>query len=213
MELGNVWKFSILFWSEGVWVQICQSRTLIHSLKRRSSYIKGLQYLSLKLDTEETLRWEISGLEYCNQMYWMNTLESGKPKHWFPRLRQLSKTHGRILLEILFGSCKIEFANMVSHNFWLNVVHNGKYKLFGRRLLLENISVWHLTVAICAHRQMHHKPDCGGNIIWIDLNVHVYCETILCDYETRKKSLFSNKQSYYLTQIIYLGYKCQLKDV
>lgn len=52
--------------------------------------------------------------------------------HLFPRLRQLSKTHGEFCLKYCLDLVKLNFASMISHNFWLNLVHNGKCKVFGR---------------------------------------------------------------------------------
>lgn len=73
-------------------------------------------------------------------------------KHWFPGLDSYPKYMAEFYLKYCLGLVKLNFVKMISHNFWLNLVHNSKYRWFGRFLLLENISVWHLTVAIFAHR-------------------------------------------------------------
>lgn len=67
-----------------------------------------------------------------------------------PGLDSYPKHMAEFCLKYCLDLVKLNFANLISHNFCLNLVHNGKYKVFGRLFLQENISVWHVTVAICA---------------------------------------------------------------
>lgn len=70
----------------------------------------------------------------------------------FPGLDSSPKCMTEFCLKYGFHFVKLNFLNTISHNFWLDLICSGKYIMFGRLLLLESTSTWHLIVAISAHR-------------------------------------------------------------